>query len=92
MSADEQAVRCLVEGRVQGVWYRATAAKRAEQLQLRGWAKNLANGQVEVVVAGSSDAVAEMCRWLWAGPSGAQVVGVTVAEWSGDVAPGFDVS
>ncbi len=92
MSADEQAVRCLVEGRVQGVWYRATAAKRAEQLQLRGWAKNLANGQVEIVVAGSSDAVAEMCRWLWAGPPGAQVVGVTVAEWRDVVAPGFDVS
>ncbi len=89
MSADEQAVRCLVHGRVQGVWYRATAAERAEQLQLRGWAKNLADGRVEVVVAGSPDAVAEMCRWLWAGPSGAQVAGVTVAEWTDIVGPGF---
>ena len=89
MTADEQAVRCLVDGRVQGVWYRASAAKRAEQLRLRGWAKNLAGGQVEVVVAGSPDAVAEMCRWLWTGPSGAQVAGVTLVEWTEPVGAGF---
>ena len=89
MSADEQAVRCLVHGRVQGVWYRATAAERAEQLQLRGWAKNLADGRVEVVVAGPPDAVAEMCRWLWSGPSGARVAGVTLLEWAEPVGPGF---
>lgn len=92
MSADEQAVRCLVHGRVQGVWFRATAAERAQRLQLRGWAKNLADGRVEVVVAGSPDAVAEMCRWLWTGPAGAQVTGVTVAEWTDTLGPGFHVS
>jgi len=89
MSAGARAVRCLVHGRVQGVWYRATAAKRAEQLQLRGWAKNLVDGRVEVVVAGSADAVAEMCGWLWSGPSGARVVSVTVAQWTETVGPGF---
>lgn len=89
VSADEQAVRCLVHGRVQGVWYRASTATQAEQLKLRGWAKNLADGRVEVVVAGSPAAVAEMCRWLWTGPSGAQVEGVKVAEWTDVVEPGF---
>lgn len=82
-------MRCLVHGRVQGVWYRASTATQAEQLKLRGWAKNLADGRVEVVVAGSPAAVAEMCRWLWTGPSGAQVEGVKVAEWTDVVEPGF---
>ncbi len=74
---------------MQGVWYRATAAERAKQLKLRGWAKNLADGRVEVVIAGPPDAVAEMCRWLWTGPSGAQVSGVTLLEWTANVGPGF---
>ena len=92
MKPDEQAVCCFVSGRVQGVWYRATAAARAKELQLRGRATNLADGRVEIVVAGSPDAVAEMCRWLWAGPSGARVEAVTVAEWTEPVETGFDVT
>ncbi len=89
VSADEQVVRCIVDGRVQGVWYRASTSKKAEQLALRGWARNLSGGRVEVVVAGSPDAVAEMCRWLWVGPSAAEVTGVTVLEWTAAVGPGF---
>ena len=89
VSADEQAVRCLVHGRVQGVWFRATAAERAQRLQLRGWAKNLADGRVEVVIAGSPEAVAEMCRWLWIGPSGAPVSGGKLVEWNEPVGPRF---
>ncbi|HJP34598.1 MAG TPA: acylphosphatase [Gammaproteobacteria bacterium] len=92
MGGDEQAVRCLVHGRVQGVWYRASTANRAEQLNLRGWVKNLADGRVEVVIAGPPDNVAAMCRWLWVGPSGAEVAGVTVVEWTAAVERGFHVS
>ena len=89
MNADERAIRCLVSGRVQGVWYRAAAANQAEQLSLRGWAKNLTDGRVEVLVAGDSDAVATLCGWLWEGPPGASVSGVTVEEFTDPVAAGF---
>jgi acylphosphatase len=44
---------------------------------------------VEVVAAGAPDAVAELCGWLWEGPAGAQVSGVTVEEWTQAVQPGF---
>ena len=87
----EQTVRCLVTGRVQGVWYRASAARRAERLALRGWAKNLVDGRVEVVVAGAAEAVARLCGWLWDGPSGASVTGVEVQECDAPVAPGFRI-
>ncbi|MFL2547381.1 MAG: acylphosphatase [Candidatus Rariloculaceae bacterium] len=92
MTSDERAVRCLVSGRVQGVWYRATAEKQALRLGLRGSARNLPDGQVEVIAAGAPGPVAEYCGWLWEGPAGAKVSGVVVSEWTGEVPAGFAVS
>jgi len=83
-------VRCLVAGRVQGVWYRASTAKRAQELGLRGWAKNLPDGCVEVVAVGTPGNVATLCQWLWDGPPGAQVSGVVVGEWAEAVSSGFE--
>ena len=91
MDDNGQAVRCVVTGRVQGVWYRVTAAREAERLALRGWARNLADGRVEVVAAGAPEALARFSGWLWEGPSGARVEGVEVQEWSGPVAAGFQI-
>lgn len=86
---DEHAVRCIVSGRVQGVWYRVTTARQAEQWSLRGSARNLADGAVEVIAAGDPEAIARLCAWLWEGPSAARVTGVEVQEWSDPVEPGF---
>lgn len=86
-----RAVRCLVAGRVQGVWYRATASREAARLGLDGWAKNLPDGRVEVVAAGPHAPVAEFCGWLWSGPSGAKVNSVTVEECEEPVPVGFSV-
>ena len=69
--------RCLVSGRVQGVYYRATAADRARALGLTGHALNLPDGRVEVLACGSERAVAEFIAWLWTGPSAAKVSDVT---------------
>lgn len=88
---DEQVIRCIVSGRVQGVWYRVTTARQAEQLSLRGSAKNLADGAVEVIAAGAPEAVAQLCAWLWNGPSGARVTGVEIQECADPVAPGFQI-
>lgn len=89
MSDDETVVRCVVSGRVQGVWYRASTKNRAIELGLRGIVRNLSDGNVEVIVAGPADAVMTMCRWLWVGPPGAQVSGVTVAEYDEEVGREF---
>lgn len=88
---DEQAVRCIVSGRVQGVWYRAATARQAEQLSLRGSARNRADGTVEVIAAGNPEAIARLCAWLWDGPPGARVTGVEAQEWDNAVAPGFRI-
>jgi acylphosphatase len=70
--------RCLVAGRVQGVFYRASAARRARELGVTGYARNLADGRVEVLACGDARAVESLCVWLWQGSPAAQVTGVDV--------------
>jgi acylphosphatase len=81
LTGSTTAIRFLVGGKVQGVYYRAATAEQAGRLGLRGWAKNLEDGQVEVVASGSADALAELAAWLWRGPPAARVTAVTVEEW-----------
>ena len=82
-------MRCLVEGRVQGVFFRASTATRATQLKLSGHARNLPDGRVEVVASGAPDAVAELCGWLWEGSPASRVSRVSVEDWGEPVDPGF---
>lgn len=89
MSGREKAVRCLVAGRVQGVFYRAATAEQARRLRLDGWARNLPDGRVEVVAAGDVDAVAELAQWLWSGSPAADVRSVSVEVWEQPVERGF---
>ena len=73
-------IRALVEGRVQGVWFRRSTQQQAQPLGITGHAKNLPDGRVEVLASGDSEAVAALIRWLHQGPANAQVVRVTVEE------------
>jgi acylphosphatase len=70
--------RAFVSGRVQGVWYRGATAERAVALGVRGYARNLADGRVEVLAVGAEPAVASLLEWLHRGPPAAHVTGVTV--------------
>jgi acylphosphatase len=70
-------VRCLVGGRVQGVWYRGSTERQARMLGLTGYARNLADGRVEVLACGDSAAVERLRQWLWQGPPAAQVAEVS---------------
>lgn len=67
------AARFLVSGHVQGVFFRASTRQQALRLRLRGHARNLADGRVEVVVAGDEDAIEAMAAWLRQGPPMARV-------------------
>lgn len=91
MTAPGRAVRYLVAGRVQGVFYRASAAAEARRLGVRGWAKNLPDGRVEVVASGSDDALSEFAEWLWRGPRAAIVERVDVELWAGETGAEFEV-
>jgi acylphosphatase len=71
---------------VQGVGFRWSAREQAGRLGVSGWARNRADGSVEVQVQGEPDAVERMIDWLRAGPPGSAVddVRVTEAEPDGD--------
>jgi acylphosphatase len=70
-------IRAFVTGKVQGVFYRDSTRKKAKELGVTGWAKNLANGQVEVLACGSREAVMNLAEWLWQGSPRANVSNVT---------------
>lgn len=70
-------VRFLVSGRVQGVFFRASARAEATRLGIAGSASNLADGRVEVIAIGSDAALDALERWLWQGPPSAKVEAVT---------------
>lgn len=69
--------RFCVSGRVQGVFFRASAREQARHLGLGGWAANCADGRVEVVARGSTEALRRFGAWLAEGPRMARVAAVT---------------
>jgi acylphosphatase len=84
--------RCFVSGRVQRVGYRAATAARARDLGVVGYARNLADGRVEVLACGSAEAVEALVAWLWKGPVLASVADVT-SEAADDTPPnGFSTA
>jgi acylphosphatase len=76
--SDWIARRCYVSGRVQGVFYRASARQRARELGVTGHARNLPDGRVEVLACGPATAVETLCEWLHEGPPAALVSGVVL--------------
>lgn len=74
------AKRCVVTGKVQGVWFRASAKREADRLGVTGHARNLADGSVEVLACGTPETVAALIEWLHAGPALARVERVEVSD------------
>jgi len=75
-SRDLVAVRVWVEGRVQGVFYRASTQQTAAALSVSGWVRNLVDGRVEVWAEGQRQTVERLLAWLAHGPPGAHVKAV----------------
>ncbi|MEM7277311.1 MAG: acylphosphatase [Pseudomonadota bacterium] len=63
----------IIAGKVQGVWFRASTANKAQELGVQGWARNLSDGTVEVFALGNSKALNSFLDWCRRGPSGARV-------------------
>jgi len=70
----------LISGRVQGVFYRASAHEAAVRLGLTGWVRNVPNGDVEAEVEGPEATVDEFGEWCWKGPPSARVEDIEVQK------------
>ncbi len=83
--------RAVVEGRVQGVFFRASIRERAEARGVAGWARNRSDGSVEAVLEGSPDDVDQVVEFLRTGPPRAEVTNVEVTAESPEGLAGFDL-
>ena len=83
--------RVVVWGRVQGVWFRESARRRAEELGVSGWVRNRRDGAVEAELEGPAEAVAVLVSWLGHGPPQARVDAIEVEGRAPVGAQGFDV-
>lgn len=72
--------RCIVSGRVQGVFFRQKTFEVANGLGLKGWVRNLNNGDVECLIIGEEEDVESLCHWLNQGPPAARVTGVNISD------------
>ena len=78
----QKRIHLLIRGRVQGVFFRATAQREARRLGVTGWVRNRPDGSIELLAEGDEDAIKELSSWANHGPSAARVDGVDV-RWRG---------
>jgi acylphosphatase len=75
-------VRLIIEGRVQGVWFRESARKEAGRLGVYGWVRNRPDGTVEVMIEGPEEKVRKLVAWCHHGPTSARVTRVRETQES----------
>jgi acylphosphatase len=85
-------VHLLIQGKVQGVFFRASAKDVAEQLKLTGWIRNTAEGEVETMVSGDEARIKEFIEWCKKGPKQAEVTKVIVTEKEDDNFDSFRIA
>jgi acylphosphatase len=92
MSTVKATVHLRIEGRVQGVGYRAWLAGAARRLNLAGWVRNRRDGSVEAVVSGPPADVERVVSACDGGPPAAAVTSIERREaCAGDLSGGFEV-
>lgn len=77
-----QTIRLIVSGQVQGVFFRASAKEKADELRLTGTVSNLAGGEVEIIATGEKEQLKALEDWCWTGPPRAKVDNVSRKEVS----------
>ena len=83
--------RAVVHGQVQGVFFRDSTRRQAEQRGVAGWVTNRSDGAVEAHFEGEDDAVESLVAWARRGPSRAEVERADVSDAEPEGLSGFDV-
>lgn len=86
----KKTLRLVIHGRVQGVFFRDSMRREAQNLGVAGWVRNNNNGTVEAAVQGEPAAVDAIVRWAHRGPQHARVERVDIAPDNGSYT-GFEV-
>ena len=81
----------IISGRVQGVFFRANVRNKANELGLKGYAKNIPDGNVEVVAEGNEEKIKELVDFIKKGPGVANVTGIQVKHKEPENFKNFEV-
>mgnify|MGYP006289533989 CR=1 FL=1 len=73
-------IRAKVFGRVQGVFFRANAKEKAQELGLNGWVKNREDGSVEMVIEGKEKTINDLLDWCKSGPGISKVNNINILK------------
>ena len=84
-------VRLIIKGKVQGVFYRATAKDVADMLGVKGWVRNLPDNNVEVTATATDELLQKFIAWCKQGPPKARVEEVIVEDLSFEEFNGFTI-
>lgn len=84
-------VHVVIKGRVQGVYFRASAQDVADEIGVTGWVKNTEEGNVEIMATGSKEQLEKLVEWCRVGPRRAVVTDVSVTETEETPFKGFNV-
>lgn len=87
-----ESIQIIVSGQVQGVYFRAFTQKQATKRNITGYAKNLPNGDVEIIACGDNSQLEQLIDWCHKGPMLAKVNNVKTQQWSIEKPfEGFDI-
>lgn len=73
-----------IYGHVQGVFFRESMCRKAQQLGITGWVRNRRDGSVEAMIQGATEAISAMIEWARTGPEPARVERVEISAGSGE--------
>ncbi len=88
---NQKTVHIIVEGKVQGVFYRATAKEMADEIGVKGWVKNKEDGNVEIVASGLEQEVEDFINWCRKGPKRAVVTNLIITPLQNQAFEKFEV-
>lgn len=74
------AAHLIIQGKVQGVFFRVSAKKQADLIGIIGWVQNTKEGHVEVMAQGTEEQVKQFVEWCKRGPSRARVDNVLISH------------
>ena len=77
---DRKTLHLLIEGKVQGVFYRASAKEIADEMKITGWVKNTKEGNVQIVCQGGEAELQQFINWCKQGPRRAKVESIKITE------------
>ena len=86
-----ETVHLLISGKVQGVFFRATAKEIADKNKITGWIKNTVDNKVEVLASGESTGLCEFIKWCKQGPKNAKVDDVVITMVPSHLFTNFEI-